>query len=43
MSQTLTDNDVFVVVVTVSTAECGDDGIDTTSIDLFECTGHVVM
>lgn len=43
MSQTLTDNDVFVVVVTVSTAECADDGIDTTSIDLFERTGHVIM
>ena len=43
MSQTLTDNDVFVVVVTVSTAEGADDGIDTPSIDLFERTGHVIM
>jgi hypothetical protein len=47
VSQTLTDDDAFVVVVTVSTAEGADEGIDlfkfTTSIDLFESTWHVIV
>jgi hypothetical protein len=43
VSQTLADNDAFVVVVTVSIVEGTDDGIDTSAIDLFERTGHVIM
>ena len=33
VSQTLADNDAFVVVVTVSIVEGTDDGIDTSAID----------